>query len=112
MVASAKATILPDLGAGGAPCSCEEILRARAFPDAPGAVSQHFPPVTTTLCQKAQPTASVYGQGKRSLENSGKRPNIKVRNPKASNPELSDPKTPRCCYQTILLLYELKSIPE
>ena len=48
MVASAKATVLPDLGAGWAPCSCQEILRAQAFLDAPSAVSQHFPPMTTT----------------------------------------------------------------
>ena len=34
MVASAKATILPDLGPGWALCSCQEALRPQAFPDA------------------------------------------------------------------------------
>ena len=112
MVASAKATILPDLGAGWAPCSCQESLRAQAFPAAPSAVSQHFPPMTTTTLPESTAHCLSLRTGKRSLENLGKRPNIKAQNPKASNPELSDSKTPRCFYQIILLLYELKSIPE
>ena len=44
MVASAKATILPDLGPGRAPCSCQEALRPQAFPDALSPFPSPVPP--------------------------------------------------------------------
>ena len=43
-VASAKATVLPDLGPGRAPCSCQEALRPQAFPDAPSPLPSSVPP--------------------------------------------------------------------
>ena len=70
-------------------------------------ISRNFPPI---------PTITLPGGRSRdpnlcSSKKLGKWPNIKIQNPKASNPEISDSKTPWCFHQTILLLYKLKNIP-